>query len=380
MGGMFVTRRKHIGMIVDNLAVNGISTVVVNISNILSEQENNVTIVCGGHIDDSVIGKMKHSVTVVSLPSRKGNTIAYYRALRRHLEVASYNVIHIHCNSATVIPEIAIAKLLANIQVACHCHNVTCNYPRFHKVFSGLVSKCCDYRYACSEGAGIWMYGKKRFRIIPNCFETSAFIFSLDAREKVRASLGIEKDEFLFGHAGVFNYQKNHSFLLDVFARLKMQIPKSKLILLGSGSMKELIAKKSCDLGIADSVIFHDPVPNVADFYSAMDVFLFPSHFEGLSLSIVEAQLSGMPCFASDALSSEASVSDLLFKIPLAVGSDGWAKRIIATSGEYPSVKGRFIGVRPDLDFDRFDLKRLRHAVKHLYEPSSDVEGDVLDG
>lgn len=184
----------------------------------------------------------------------------------------------------------------------------------------GLADKADDC-FACSEEAAISVFGQKaydagRVRIFPNAIDTERFAFDEAARRRVRGELGLN-GRFVVGHVGRFHYAKNHEFLLAAFALFREIYEKecgekAALLLLGEGALMEP-AKEMCrKLEIERDVIFAGNRSNVQDYYSAMDLFCFPSRFEGLPGTVVEAQASGLPCIISDRITSEVKLTGLV--------------------------------------------------------------------
>lgn len=168
--------------------------------------------------------------------------------------------------------------------------------------------------FACGEAAAIdgwgkWAFKKGKVTVLPNAIDPERFKFSESARREIRAKYGIADDDFVVGHVGRFYPQKNHEFLIDVFSEVRLQKPNAKLLLLGDGPLQEKIRQNVETLGLAESVVFAGLQKNPAPFYSAMDVFAFPSLWEGLPLTLVEAQYAGLPCVVSENVTKEVDVS-----------------------------------------------------------------------
>lgn len=167
---------------------------------------------------------------------------------------------------------------------------------------------------ACGEAAAINGWGKNAVKkgkvtILPNAIDPERFKFSEKSRQEVRARYGIKDDDFVIGHVGRFYPQKNHDFLIDVFSEVLKQKPNAKLLLLGDGPLQEKIREKTEIFGIAESVIFAGLQKDPAPFYSAMDVFAFPSLWEGLGIVLLEAQYNGLPCVVSEAVPKEVWIT-----------------------------------------------------------------------
>ena len=195
------------------------------------------------------------------------------------------------------------------------------------------LSKKADYLFTCSELAGISVFGKKavergRTRFLPNAIDCQKFAPDPLVREKIRRELGIENC-YVIGHVGRFHYAKNHEYLLRVFAELvKRKTRDYVLLLLGEGSGMEDIRILSRELGIGDKVYFLGNKSNVNDYYQAMDYFVYPSRFEGMPGTIVEAQTAGLRCLMSDTICKEVIATDLVTTRSISEDPGLWADEI----------------------------------------------------
>lgn len=200
-----------------------------------------------------------------------------------------------------------------------------------------------DYLFTCSELAGISVYGEKAVRegktiFIPNAIDCAGFTFDPEKRKKLREELGLA-DALIIGHVGRFHYAKNHEYLLRVFAELcRMSAgaggstaetgadQKYHLILLGEGPLMEDTRKLAEELGVADKVHFLGNHKNIADYYQAMDYFVYPSRYEGMPGTIVEAQASGLPCLMSDTICREVIATELVETMSIEEEPKAWAE------------------------------------------------------
>ena len=195
------------------------------------------------------------------------------------------------------------------------------------------LSKKADYLFTCSELAGISVFGKKaveqgRTRFLPNAIDCQKFAPDPLVHEKIRRELGIEKC-YVIGHVGRFHYAKNHEYLLRVFAELvKRKTRDYVLLLLGEGSGMEDIRILSRELGIGDKVYFLGNKSNVNDYYQAMDYFVYPSRFEGMPGTIVEAQTAGLRCLMSDTICKEVIATELVTTRSIREDPGLWADEI----------------------------------------------------
>lgn len=203
------------------------------------------------------------------------------------------------------------------------------------------LSGKADYLFTCSRLAGISVFGKKAVRegktiFIPNAIDCQAFAYNEKKREELRRQLGVE-DKYVIGHVGRFHYAKNHEYLLRVFASLcdkKGAGPEYALLLLGEGSGMEEAKQLAGELGIAGGVHFLGNHSNVYDYYQAMDYFVYPSRFEGLPGTVVEAQTAGLKVLMSDTICEEVAVTGLVHTMSISGEPSLWADHIKET-GSY---------------------------------------------
>ena len=202
-----------------------------------------------------------------------------------------------------------------------------------------------DYLFTCSELAGISVYGEKAVQegktiFIPNAIDCAGFTFDPEKRKKMREELGLT-DAIIIGHVGRFHYAKNHEYLLRVFAKLCQMgtgaggstaetgaDQKYHLILLGEGPLMEDTRKLAEELCVADRVHFLGNHKNIADYYQAMDYFVYPSRYEGMPGTIVEAQASGLPCLMSDTICREVIATELVETMSIEEEPKVWAEEL----------------------------------------------------
>lgn len=231
-------------------------------------------------------------------------------------EHPEYHVIHGHVRSTASI-YLKIAKQHGLVTIA-HSHS-TSNGSGFSAVVKDIMQRplrhTADYLFACSDKAGQWLYGKKaitqsNYLMIPNGVDLRRFAFNKIKREQMRCELGIEEDTFVLGHLGRISAPKNHKFLVELFAEYHKENPNSKLLLVGDGELFENVKQLIDQLDIGDVAIMVGSKTNTEDYYQAMDVFVFPSLWEGLPVSVVEAQANGLPCLLSDVITRDVDLTD----------------------------------------------------------------------
>lgn len=223
------------------------------------------------------------------------------------------DIIHAHMNLLNFIP-LACGMLLGVKVRISHSHIAHDNIKSHFcsKIFKKLNMLFSNSRIACGKKAGNYMYGNCDFDIIYNSIDIDSFMYDESSRNKIRDSLNIGEDDILIGNIGRLTKQKNQLFLLDVFKSIIIKSNRYKLIILGSGELKDDLKNKISELGLEDKVILHNPVDNVAEYYSAMDVFLLPSLYEGFPVSVIESQASGLPSVISKNVDETAKINDKL--------------------------------------------------------------------
>ena len=157
----------------------------------------------------------------------------------------------------------------------------------------------------------------------------AAFAYNEEKRAAIRTQLGAG-DRFILGHSGHLVRVKNQSFLLDLMPMVLEQKPDALLLMLGEGPDRPMLEQKIRDMGLQDHVVMTGNVSNVADYLSAMDVFVFPSLFEGLPLSILEVQANGLPCVISDGVPEDVFLTDLIRPLSLNQDKQLWLDAVLA--------------------------------------------------
>ena len=245
--------------------------------------------------------------------------IKCYSNLRKLIKSNNYEYVHVHADVANKLFTSGLAaKYSGAKKVILHSH--AAGVDGKHRKVKKYIHKFCrrflkyiatDY-VACSEVAAKWMFPNvesEKIVIVNNGVDLDKFRFDAAVRYQIRNKLGI-KDEILLGHVGRFCYQKNHEYFIEILKEIRKRNIKAKLLLIGEGpdeqDFKEKIRKEQLD----DMVIFYGTTNKVQELFMAMDVFLLPSHFEGLPIVGVEAQASGLPVIFSDKIDRSAKLTD----------------------------------------------------------------------
>lgn len=275
----------------------------------------------------------------------RSHPFKYMKALDSFFkEHPEYRVCHSHTSSKSVFP-LWVAKKNGVLHRICHSHN-TAPKERKGRKDSWLNDRIRSFLkiplkwvatdwIACGESAAVWLYGKKalrdqRVRIVKNVIDAQKFDFNPDTRRLVRSQLGLAEGELVVGHFARFSHQKNHRYTIDILKAIKEKNVCVKCLFVGDGELHSAIEQYAIEQGVIDLCVFTGVVTNVYDYMMAADVFVMPSFNEGLPLVVIEAQITGLECFLSDAIPEEVKIADLVRFLPLSKGAPEWADEILS--------------------------------------------------
>lgn len=273
---------------------------------------------------------------VYIFPKFKGYNIVTYRNtwknfLKNHPE---YKILHSHLRSYASI-YFPIAKKYG-LKTIIHSHS-TSNGSGFESIVKYLLqkplAKQADYLFACSKEAGEWLYGSDRinndnYYLVKNSIDVNKYRYNEKIREEYRDKLNIHKNT-VYGHVGRLSYPKNHKFLLKVFKDIVQNNEDAILLIIGDGELKDDIRSKIDELSLEDKVFMLGSRDDINCLLQALDFYLFPSLWEGLPVSVIEAQASGLQCLISDTITSEVRLTPYIKYLPIDKGTNIWMKEAI---------------------------------------------------
>ncbi|MCL2400719.1 MAG: glycosyltransferase family 1 protein [Defluviitaleaceae bacterium] len=301
---------------------------------------------------------------IFKLPPYEKNMRDNLRTFREILQKHPYKIVHSHMNALSVFWLREAKKAKVPVRIA-HSHS-TASRGEGLRVMMKYSLRPLSKMYpthlaACSQHAGTWLFGKNTPAfIIYNAFEVDSFRFDSTVRDTVRTELNLT-DKYVIGHAGRFVYQKNHHFLINVFKEVLDYNPQAVLLLIGDGDLRKEAENQTKALEISDSVVFLGTRKDMHLMYQAMDVFALPSNFEGLGMVAVEAQVSGLPCFLSEAVPREAGLVKQVTFLPLKI--QDWAAQIIALKPDGLSEQRN-----NPLVIDNFDIQQAAPRLCEYYK------------
>lgn len=249
-----------------------------------------------------------------------------YKNLLRYLKQNKYDCVHIHsdvANKLYIAGKAAKKAGISKIIFHSHASEVDGNYRKIkrqlHKLTRRKLKDIGTRFVACSDVAAKWMYpniNSQDITIINNGIDLDKFRFNSKVRQQVRKKLKLN-DNLIIGHIGRFSYQKNHQYIIEIFSKLVLHEPKARLLLVGEGPDREVIENLVKEKNLENNVIFYGLSNHVEKLLQAMDVFILPSHFEGLPIVGVEAQTAGVPVIFSDQISKESKLTNNVTFLPI---------------------------------------------------------------
>lgn len=265
--------------------------------------------------------------------SRRESVLGWFRSLNRFFEehAGEYSAVHFCGNGLTAIAPLLYAyRYNVPIRIS-HAHNSSSaglHNRLLHRMFRYIAYRITTHHFACSSLAAKWFFGNRPAVIIKNGISTERFAFNKAIRKTVREKLGISTLTNVIGHVGRFESEKNHVFMLEVFAEYVKVKPDAVLMLVGIGSMMEQVRNMALELGIGDKVMFMGERSDVNELMQAFDLFLMPSTFEGQPFVLIEAQCAGLPCLVSDVINDDICLTKNVVKLALDVSANQWAGQI----------------------------------------------------
>ena len=293
------------------------------------------------------------------------NIIKYIKELNKfYKEHPEYKVIHCHMSSIGFLNFIIAKRNGIKVRIA-HSHNSSTDKTlkgRIKRLMMLPYKYVSTINYACSNEAGKYLYGNKKFEIIPNAIDTYKFKFNQNKRIEYREKLDIMGNKFVIGHVGRFNIQKNHEFIIKVFCDYLKINKDAMLLLIGDGELLEKIKDLCIKLNIQKKVIFLKNINNIYDYYNVMDLFILPSFFEGLPVVGIEAQTNGLKCLFSSNITREVKVSEQLNFLELK--KELWVRKIDENFKN--GIYDRFKSFEKIVN-SNFEITTLSKIMEHKY-------------
>ncbi len=285
--------------------------------------------------------------------------IAFYRQFGKE-----YDIVHLQTGSTAEVLYVFPYCLFQRFKLISHSHNGNGYSPIINSMMRPIVNLCTKQRLSCSDVAADWLFGKHnrdKTVIINNGIDTKRFTYDEAKRNMIREQYQLSK-KWIVGHIGRFSEQKNHAFILKIFREIYTKNPDARLMLVGIGELETQIRTMVDELNLKNAVIFAGPQARTEDYYSAFDVFLMPSLYEGLPIVGIEAQSEGLPCFFSDQISEQIKLTDLANVYPLSQSPEEWAEKMLRNAA--PDNRNTYPAV---IRKRGFDIRSTVAALEEIY-------------
>lgn len=365
--------------VIGSLNIGGSENVVMNYCRYIDKKKFQIDFL----IFDQEIGGFELEArnlgsTILRIPHPKKGYVQYYKNLKKIFKEQNYDVVHSHTlfNNGIVMKAAADCNIKVRIS---HSHSTQSGkkesiiFKIYKKVMVKAISKFSTHFFSCGEMAGEYLFGEKLFSksgtIINNGIYTPKYLYNVKSREYLRDEMNLGGN-LVIGHVGRLAKVKNHDFLIDVFKEIHNLNSQVKLLIIGDGDLKKELVKKVKDLELVDSVIFIGPTNEVNELLQVIDVFVFPSLYEGLPLSLIEAQAAGLKCIVSTNVTSEIKITDLVEFVPLELGPQEWAEIILKNS-----VYKRESKIK-EIKNNEYDIVDVIKSLEYVYN-FKDFKGDI---
>lgn len=291
----------------------------------------------------------KRGYNIYHVPPLHKDRKRYISDIKSIMKRGNYDIVHVNQGFKGLFYLYFAKRGKINVRIA---HSHMANSPErkkeymIRKISTFFVKWLSTHLFACGDDAAKWMWGERDFSkgrvyIMKNAIDVECFSFSLDKRERLRKELGIE-DKFVIGNVARFSDQKNHEFLIRLFYEIKKLRKNAVLMLVGRGELEEDIKNQVAKFGLQDSVLFMGIRNDVYDLLNVMDIFVLPSKYEGLPVTLLEIQANGLSAVVSDAVTKEMALFDGVHFISLHQPVEDWVKVILEEkrTNSYNLLKG----------------------------------------
>lgn len=290
----------------------GMSSVIVNYLEKMNKNDMKITMIVNSKIEKVYYEALKRNKVNIIILERNNRVISYMYNLYKIMKKEKFQVVHIHGNSSTMAFESIPAYLNKIPNRIVHSHNVSCEHKILNRVLWPILKRTSTLALACSEEAGKWLFKEeKEFNVLNNAIDTEKYKFTKDKRNIIRKELDLE-NFYVIGHVGYFNDQKNHEKLFKVVNYLKDKINVKLLCISGDSEVPESINELIEKYNLRNNIKILLRRNDVNELLKGMDLFMFPSKYEGLGLALIEAQASGLHCLPSNEVPREAAICQKL--------------------------------------------------------------------
>lgn len=358
---------KRILCILSSLDAGGAETFLMKIARCLPTDQYQIDFIVskdGGCYTGEVLDR---GGRIHKIPERHRAPVGAYMDIRRIVRSNDYEYVLKLGTSPVAVLDLIAAKLGGAKRVALRSCNAPTGISVKHRLINGVlrpVLNCvADVKLAPSGLAAQFTFGKKvaetEVKLLHNGVDLDVFHYDEPGRARIRREFGLE-DKLVVGHVGRFFQQKNHRYLIEIFDAIRQKCPRAVLLLVGAGELEQEIRALVEERGLKEHVIFAGVRFDVPQILSAMDVFVFPSFYEGMPNTVIEAQATGLPCVIADTITVEADITGLVQYLPLSRSPEHWAQTAVEAA-----ARKRKDSV-PDFIAKRYDIQSVAREFVSL--------------
>lgn len=360
-------KKARVLEIIGKRPVGGVGTVMLNYQTYMNPEKVQMDYLIFGEEADPFDEKVRNLGSKVYIyPALSGRQMKRTKEyleefFKRH--ASEYDIVHLHAPTIAFLTFPICERYGISVRIV-HSHATLYAENKIkairNKVLWSMAKGKITDRIGCSKAAGDFLFGKEEFTVLKNAIAYEDYLYNEVLRNEVRKREEA-KDKLVVGNVGRLSRQKNQTFLIEIFAEIKERYPDSVLWLVGDGELRDGVEAKIEELKLWDSIVLFGMVKNPSELYQAMDVMVMPSLFEGLPMTGVEAQASGLPCVFSDTITREVDIVGCPY-LSLDAPAEEWAKTIIEMAGRkerrsYPK----------ELDELGFNIKLEARKLEDLY-------------
>lgn len=337
---------KRVLCIVSSLDTGGAETMMMKLFRTFSKEYKMDFIVSSltGYYEKEVLSL---GGRIYRVPLRTKHPIKTFLAIERVVQKNHYNTVLKLCDTPKGYFDLLAARCGGAKRLCVRSCNASATMGKLENILCNMIrplfNKIATQKIAPSLLAAEFTFGKKEVDkgnvyLLHNGIDLNIFQYNDEGRKKIRKELDISEEDFVVGHIGRFNKQKNHLFLIEVFEVLKKENPKAKLLLVGDGELKTEIIQCLERKGLTDCTILTGIRSDIPNLLSSMDLFLFPSLYEGMPNTVIEAQAVGLPCVISDTITKDADVTGLVKYVSLEEPKEKWVEKCLDSKRKSTSV------------------------------------------
>lgn len=325
--------------IVDSMNTGGAETFLMKLYRALDRTKYQMDFIVSdmGYYDEEI-----HALGgyIYYIPLRSKHPIGAFNGIKKAVSKGNYKTVLKLGSTPIVAIDLIAAKRGGAINLGVRSCNSFAEETALYKVINAICkpifNRIVNLKIAPSDLAACFTFGEESYhnnevKILHNAVDLNFYKYSSNKRNLIRNELGLSDQNVIYGHIGRFSKQKNHKYLIDVFKYIHDNNPYAKLVLVGVGELKSEIENMVKTYNLSEDVFFLGVRNNIPDLLSAFDLFVFPSFFEGMPNTVVEAQATGLPCVVSDSITRQANITGLVTYLPINIAPEKWAIECINT-------------------------------------------------